>query len=819
MSVVFRRFDCRDVSLDERGPYARAQRTGARYVLELDPDRLLYPFRQECGLDQPTDAEGNPVRAYPNWESMGMGGHICGHYLSALAQFWSATGRSEFRDRADYVVRELERCQQARADGYVGGIPGSDRLFSRLRGNDVQAQSFDLDGSWVPLYNLHKLFAGLLDCWQAFAPDAPVIAQTARRVVTRLADWWCALSDNMTDESFAMMLRCEFGGMNESFAELYRLTGDERYLAQAQRFCQSELFDRLAAGEDCLTGLHANTQIPKVLGYERLAQATGDSRYDRAVNTFWDSVVSHRSVSIGAHSVAEHFHPTDDFSSMITSRQGVETCNSYNMSKLAERLFLRTGAMRYLDFYERVLENHILSSVGTSERGFVYFTPMRPRHYRVYSSAQESFWCCVGSGLENHARYGRLIYAKAAPAQGVSETAAPALAVNLFIPSSVRWCEAGVDIRQSYAPGAGRLNEGTLTLTATRGDGSNNADSTREIRLYVRHPWWAEDVEYTFDGGDGRMISDNAVPGYDCLQVRWSGTMTVHIRHTVKVTMEPLPDGSAWVSILRGPVVMAQRNGDIDLQGLRGDDSRAGHIASGPLMPMSDLPIVQGYEVNGDTGRFDGTVDVTVTVPDMHDAGPDCMHGDARENDERELTHRVTLVPFADIEASRYTIYLPWAQHDDTRQIRAHLRDIDAQEASSDMRVCDEVRCGEQQSEVDHGYCAAGDEQGYADDTHYRVAHRHGWFSYQIKDWERSGDRLIVALLADDEQHPYQLLVGDTRLTKRAVRRREGALLLDEYPVPRGSLGVGDDMASCVKISADGTSDSPRVAAVRLMRS
>lgn len=805
MSFTILRFDQRDVALSGNTPYAHAQDEGGRYVLSLDPDRLLYPFRKECGADQPQHA-----RPYPNWESMGLGGHMLGHYLSALAGFWNTTGRSEYLRRAEYVVDALEACQRLHGDGYVGGIPDSDGLFGRLRAGDVRAQSFELDGSWVPLYNLHKTFAGLIDCWTTFGVLSHA-GETAGKTVKGLADWWCALSDRMDDEAFARMLQCEYGGMNESLATLYSLTGNKRYLEAAQRFSTDSLFAQLAGGKDVLTGMHANTQIPKVLGYERIAEITGDERYDKAVSTFWDSVVDHRSVSIGAHSVAEHFHPADDFSDMIASRQGVETCNSYNMSKLAERLFLRTGESRYLDFYERVLENHILSTTGCHEHGFVYFTPMRPRHYRVYSAAQKSFWCCVGSGLENHARYGRLIYTvySGAATSGNTAVGGKTLAVNLFIPSSLQWHDRGIRVTQQYRPGEGSTNEGVITLTATDG-------GQREIDLFIRRPEWVTDAHYecaaehageSMSAGASLTEAHGAPEGYDALHVSWAGTIAIHIRHTIRVRLEPLPDGSPWASVLRGPTVMALPDGFDDLDGLRGDDSRAGHIASGPLKPFADLPVIIRAP-EGDTGRDDGTVDVTVATAD----GAGTAGGGVRGRS------RLTLVPFASMEAGRYSIYLPWAGDGDVSSVRSTLERIDLIESSGERNVCDEVRCGEQQTEIDHRYRGSTDSQGYADGRHYRMARPGGWFEYAIKDWERSGSRLEVTILEEDADRRYGLAVAGDALVTRSSRTVADGLVTDSYPVERGSLGVGDDMASTVRVSAIGNADGPRVVSVRLSR-
>lgn len=783
----FEGFNTADVHLDGVNAFTAARDAGARYLLALDPDRLLAPYRIECG-----DA-ARAARPYPNWESMGMGGHICGHALSALAGYWAESHRAEFRDRARYLVDGLAECQRAAGTGYLCGATDGRCLFARLAAGDVESQSFELDDAWVPLYNLHKLFAGLLDCWTVFATAADDTAamglsSTARDVVLRLADWWCSIASGLDDEAFQRMLVCEFGGMNESFAQLYELTGNQTYLEQSLRFTDRVFFTPLAHGRDELTGLHANTQIPKVLGYERIAALTGDQRYAKAVDTFWRSVTQKRSVSIGAHSVAEHFNPVEDFSSMITSRQGVETCNSYNMSKLAERLFLSTGEETYLAFYERVLENHIVSTIGVHEGGFVYFTPMRPNHYRAYSSPQLSFWCCVGSGLENHARYGRLIYTTDAEAS---------LYVNLFLSSTLHWRERGVTVSQQWRPVSWNRDEGGLTLRGRTG-------VSYELTVYVRRPAWCEDVEYDVIDGECDVRRADTGVGYDRLHLAWTGSVQVRINRRVSVRIEAMPDGSRWGSVVRGAQVMALRGDDSDLDGLVGDDSRAGHIASGPVRRFADLPVLEGAAVDCIVPhiRPDGTVDVRVRTWD--------------ETDGRWLCHTSTLVPFPSIEGSRYSLYLPWAEDGDVDATRRMLRDLDAEESSSVRLLCDSVHCGEQQSEIDHEYAGKQDESGREEGRRFRRANENGSFSYLLQDWERTGSVVVVEVLAKDGDCAYDV-VFDGVMLSRTDREMRGELLIDRYTVERGSFGRGEDMSARIAIRAR-QEPGPRTIRIGLLR-
>ena len=318
------------------GRYEAAQSAAGSYLLSLDIDRLLAPMRREAGLPM-ADHTGAPTEPYPNWESTGLDGHMAGHALSAYVAFAQTTDLPEFARRAASLVRGMRECQehmQGLMRGFIGGVPGAVEVFQRIGRGEVQSQAFSLNGAWVPLYNVHKTFAGLLDAWSGLSSIDPPTASMARSCVVDLANWWCRLTATIDDALFARILVSEFGGLCESFAELYARTGNERYLDMAHRLTDSSVFDPLSHGVDALTGQHANTQIPKALGWQRIGALTHERRYADAVETFWRSVALGRSVSIGAHSVAEHFHDSADFGPMVTSEQGPETCNSYNMAKL-----------------------------------------------------------------------------------------------------------------------------------------------------------------------------------------------------------------------------------------------------------------------------------------------------------------------------------------------------------------------------------------------------------------------------------------------------------------------------------------------------
>ncbi|HET8647511.1 MAG TPA: beta-L-arabinofuranosidase domain-containing protein, partial [Vicinamibacteria bacterium] len=377
-------------------------------------DRLLAPYREEAGL-------GARAPRYPNWESSGLDGHTAGHYLTALAQAWASTGDAEMKRRLDAMVAELAACQRAHGDGYVGGIPGGRGLWAEVAAGKLRVHGFGINDKWVPWYNLHKLFAGLRDA-HTMGGNAQ-----AREVLLGLTGWCQAVTARLSEAQMQEMLRAEHGGMSEVLADVFALSRAPSHLALARRFVHQAFLEPLRRRQDALDGLHANTQIPKAAGCARVAELTGEPADWEAARFFWRTVVERRTVAIGGNSVREHFNPAGDFSSMVESREGPETCNTYNMLRLTEQLFRREPAAVYAYFYERALFNHILSSQHPDHGGFVYFTPLRPRHYRVYSQPSQTFWCCVGSGMENHSGHGRFVYARA---DGQ-------LFVNLFVASTL----------------------------------------------------------------------------------------------------------------------------------------------------------------------------------------------------------------------------------------------------------------------------------------------------------------------------------------------------------------------------------------------
>ncbi len=750
------------------GPFKHAQDLNRQYLLQLDIDRLLAPFRLEAGL---------PAKApkYPNWESSGLDGHTAGHYLTAAAQLWAATGDTEMKRRLDAMVADLAECQRAQGDGYVGGIPGGRRLWTAVASGQMDFQSFSLNGAWVPWYNEHKLFAGLRDAW-LIGGNAE-----ARTVLVRLADWCDTLLRNLTDEQMQGMLRTEHGGMNEVLADVYAITGDAGHLALARRFSQRALLEPLLRHQDRLTGLHANTQIPKVVGYARIAEFDADASWRDAARFFWNTVSERRSLAFGGNSESEHFNATDDFAPVVESREGPETCNTYNMLRLTEALFRHEPAAHYADFYERALYNHILSSQHPEHGGFVYFTPIRPRHYRVYSQPEQCFWCCVGTGLENHGKYGAFIYA-----QGGAE-----LFVNLFIAAELDWRERGVRVRQET-----RFPEEAATRLTI------STAQPQRFALQVRHPGWVAPGAFVVRINGERQALVSSPATYVRLEREWRDGDRVEVELPMRTTTERLPDGSDFVAVLHGPLVLAAKTGTENLVGLVADDARMGHAAHGPLEPLDGAPMLVGDpEGLAEAIRPVAGKPLTFTAAEL--IRPERFRG-------------LELVPFYRVHDARYMLYWRTAAADEYPRIVAAQEAAEKARLALESRTVDRVAPGEQQPEVEHGFAGEQSASGVTGGRRWRDAA--GWFSYQLKAPSGTALELVVTTRLRERNRAFALVVNDRVLAPAGPKAQPQDGLVDTVcPLPADLIGAAGGVVTVKFVAKDGGRTSS-IYGVRLVK-
>ena len=683
--VQMENFSVNDVTLTQSA-FKHAEDMDIRYLLGIDPDRLLAPYLKEAGLKPKADN-------YTNWENTGLDGHIGGHYLSALTYMYASTGNQEIKGRLDYVISELKRCYDANGNGYISGVPGGKQIWKEISEGNIRAASFGLNDRWVPLYNIHKIFAGLRDAYLIYG------SKECREMFIGLTDWMYRLTSGLTDEQLQDMLRSEHGGLNEVFADAAAISGDERFMELAKRFSHKRVLEPLLKGEDRLTGMHANTQIPKVIGYKRIADLEGYEDWDRAAQYFWETVVDNRSITIGGNSVFEHFHPAENFESMLTSEQGPETCNTYNMLRLTKMLYATTGNTHYMDYYERALYNHILSTINPIQGGFVYFTPMRPGHYRVYSQPQTSFWCCVGSGMENHARYGEMIYSH----KGDKE-----LIVNLFIPSVLNWGKTVIEQVNSFP-----AEEGTALVISPK--------KPAEFTVSFRVPEWT-DASRMNAKVNGESVEAVIEDGFLKVNRKWNKGDKVSVDLPMSLRAVQLPDRSENYSFMYGPVVLAASLGKEDQLGMYADDSRGGHIAAGRQLPLNEMPLIVGEKEDmlSRISKVEGkplTFRMTGLAPLKY----------------KELT----LVPFSTLHECRYMVYWPLVSEQEWMQRLAKQEAGEKARIALELVTADKVICGEQQPESDHFSNVTDSVNGDDNGRHWRMTGPDGWFSYILntKDW------------------------------------------------------------------------------------
>lgn len=761
-------FSPAEVRLTE-GMFKHAQDLDIAYLKALDPDRLLAPYMKESGLPPKADN-------YPNWENTGLDGHIGGHYLSALAQMWAATGDEELEQRLDYMVAELKRCQDANGNGYLSGVPDGKRIWEEIRAGNIRAGGFDLNGGWVPLYNIHKTYAGLRDAYLLGSNS------DARTMLIKLTDWMADLTADLSDQQIQTMLASEHGGLNEVFADVAALTGNSRYLELAERFSHRAILDPLAKGEDKLTGLHANTQIPKVIGFKRMADLQPDSarrcELDRSALFFWDNVTRNRSISIGGNSVREHFHPSDNFSTMLTSEQGPETCNTYNMLRLTKMLYRTSADPRFIDYYERALLNHILSSQNSRTGGLVYFTPMRGGHYRVYSQPQTSFWCCVGSGMENHARYGEIIYAR----QGEDT-----LIVNLFIPSRLEW----------NAHGNRRVIEQTTEFPAEEGTTITvtPAGKKEKFTLAVRVPSWVNQGNASLSINGKKLKNAKAENGYLTVTRQWRPGDNVTVTLPMHLTAEQLPDKTDNYSFLYGPVVLAADMGHEGQTGMFADDSRGGHIASGKKMPLDKLPaIVENKKTREHILRHLTPVENTpleFTLSGLNEEG-----------------RQMLLKPFYLLDECRYMVYWPVYTDKEWEAKHQEIARNEAAAAALEAITADVVTCGEQQPESDH-FVKLDNTWSWDDDgRHWREAR--GSMAYTMK---HGGKHPLVRITFRPEKgKDFKVLING--IEAGSFGRGEGPEAQVAVAVPEEALGK-ESME--VRLTPDSGEITPHIYEIRVV--
>ena len=668
------------------GPFRDAMLRDEKYLLSLDADRFLLNFRKNVGLQ-------SVAKPYGGWDAptCEQRGAMLGHYLSACSQMFASTGDAEFKRRVDYIVAELASCQSNSPAagfhaGYLSAFPES--FIDRVENSKPV---------WAPWYALHKIMAGLLQANQ-LCDNAQAL-----EVLTKMADWVKFRVDRLSPAQMQKSLDNEHGGMNEVLANLYAVTGNTNYLQLSAAFNHAKVLGPLAHGEDRLNGIHANTQIPKIIGVTREFELSGDPEYLEMARTFWDSVALHRSYVIGGHSDHEHFFPTNDFAKHL-STDTCETCNSYNMLKLTRELFALQPDAAKMDFYERALYNHILASQDPETGMFVYLMSLKPGHFKTYSTPEDSFWCCVGTGMENHSKYGDTIYFHDANS----------LFVNLFIASELRWPEKNISVRQlTTFPAAGKT---VLKITAAK---------PVLFALKVRRPAWAVDEVKVSVNGKKQKIT--IVPGsYFTIDREWHDSDQVEILLPMKLHTEFLPGTANEIALLYGPIVLA---GELGTSAMPSPFAQRQTEYSKLAAPAAPVFV-------GDSQTLLKQIQPAADRPLTF-----FTRGLGRPAD-------VTLIPFYELHRQRYSVYWKLLSESEWKTQEAELALAEARRVAEEARVVDVVNPGESQSETDHKFLGGDTQTG--DFNGHKWRHASNWFSYELKVLPDQPQQLVATFWGSD---------------------------------------------------------------------
>jgi DUF1680 family protein len=696
------------------GPFRDAMELDRRYLDGLPTDRLLHNFRINAGVSSNAEPLGG-------WEAPGceLRGHFVGHYLSACALMYAATNDERLRDSALKVVAGLAGCQAK--SGYLSAFP-EDFIERVETGKKV----------WAPWYTLHKIMAGLLDMYLLAG------SREALDVATRMAVWAKARTDRLDDTRMQEMLKVEFGGMNEVLLNLFAATGNRDFLTLARRFEQRAFLDPLAGRRDELKGLHANTNIPKVVGAARSYELTGDESYRTIAEFFWNQIVSARSYCTGGTSNYEYwrqepYHLADDLSA-----ETHENCCTYNMLKLTDHIFSWTADPRAADYYERALFNGILPTQKPGDGGAImYYVPLHSGLFKMFGLPDSSYYCCNGTGIESFAKLGNHIYYR--DEEGIF--------VNLFIASEVSWKERGIRLRQETKFPEEETAAFSLVL-----------DTPGEFSLRIRIPSWLAQPPLVKLNGTVREWPQRPA-GYLTLKRVWKNGDRVELALPMDFHLARMPDDSALAAVMYGPLVCA---------GSLGTEGMTQEMKSGYGWPDVDRMVSRG---------------AAALPPVLVPPGPDPNTWIRRTGEplvfrtlDAGRPQDVTLVPFYKLFGERYAVYWNLSSArgwDALRKARERLPD----------GVIDSVAPGDRSSERFHNFQAYRFQSGERSGRSWVSSA--SWFRYDLDMDPHQPMALRCTYWCGDSLADFEIqLDGQTLETRSPGAGRGSDFCTREYRIP-----------------------------------
>lgn len=688
-------FNLADVRLTGNSVFKKAMQNDSAYLLSIEPDRLLHSFHKNAGL---------PVKAplYGGWESDGIAGHTLGHYLSACAMFYAATGNEAFKKRVDYISDELLRCQQARKTGYVGAIPNEDSIFGKLKRGEIKSGGFDLNGGWSPWYTVHKVISGAVDAY-LYCNNT-----TALKVATGMAGWADDVLKNLNETQLQQMLRCEYGGMNDVLANIYSITGNKKYLDLSYKFFDDFVMKPLSQKIDPMPGKHSNTQVPKAIGSARQYELTGNERDKTIASFFWQTMVQHHTYVNGGNSNYEYCGEEDKLNDRLSDNT-TETCNTYNMLKLTRHLFAWQPDSKLGDYYERALFNHILASQNPQDGMMCYFVPLRMGTRKTFSDPFNTFTCCVGTGMENHVKYAENIYAEGKDGS---------LYVNLFIPSSLNWKDKNVVIEQQT-----RFPDDNKTVLIIR------SKKSIAFPVHIRQPWWADNAPTVkVNNKVMNILKDDH--GFLTVPGQWKDNDSIEVEFPMSVYTESMPDNKNRIALLYGPVLLA---------GILGEEKPD---------PVYGVPVLM-TDNRDPEGWTEKTGNATLAFQ-LNKAG---------------VPKDVALKPFYTISQEYYNVYWDFFTEAQWHTRQAEYEAEKKMQKEIEEKTIDHFRVGEMQPERDHNL-TAGERSYVSDalGINGREARKGSYFSFEMKVDASVSNNLMFVYIGDDKDRKFDVVVDGQKI-------------------------------------------------------
>ena len=800
-------FDLQEVTLLD-GPMKTAMDKNIELLMKYDVDRLLTPFVRQAGLASTTDKNSKYYQwltKHPNFKNWGgdagfdLSGHVGGHYLTALALAYAASHddsqRTILKERLDYMLHVMKDCQDAYDGdtsglyGFIGGQPINASWQALYKGDLSKIRN---NWGWVPFYCQHKVLAGLRDAYVYSG------SEVAKELFRKLADWSVNLVAKVSESDFQGFLGCEHGGMNETLLDAYQLFGEKKYLTAAKKYSHKDMINNMQTlNTTFLDGKHANTQVPKYIGFERIFELDPTATtYRKAAENFWTDVAENRTVCIGGNSVGEHFLSKANSNRYIDQLDGPESCNTNNMLKFSEMLADRTGDAKYADFYEQATWNHILSTQDPETGGYVYFTTLRPQGYRIYSTVNQGMWCCVGTGMENHSKYGHFIY---------SHDGKETLYVNLFIPSRL--------VNDNFVITQETNFPNTQTTEITVGKAGNYA-------IAIRHPQWAgEAFNIAVNGSPIDITVVKGKASYVTIKRQWLQGDKITVNFDMQLRYETCPNYTDYIAFKYGPILLAAQTSEGEK--LQNEYAGAGRMDHAPGSMASSMKLTSAPMLIGNRS------DVLSRIERLRSANLSFNIDVSRPSVDSYKWTTLKLVPFYQIHHARYACY--WYQQTEENFKKSSMAADENAAAALAERTLDFVAPGEQQSEAGHEAKYSSESgTGNYNGERYRDARANGYIQYSLfnKKGVKDGLSIMLRFTTADKGRKGYLSVDGKKIADitvpSSVKDAENGFYNVEFPIP-SELAVDKNGNAkekfIVRLTASSSTLIPGLYYMRLMSS